>query len=104
MSQEKKIVENAVYTIKETTELFYQQKVKEGYAKMEGTIAAILQAVDTLHAYKMEHEAFSLEEERLAASLTEAMQAMEAGDVVLLADVLEYDFVEYIQELLAEME
>lgn len=104
MSQEKRAVENAVAVIRENTELFYQQKVAEGYAKMENTLAAILQAVDILHEYKNVHEEFNMEEERIAASLTEAMQAMEAGDTVLLADILEYDFVEYLQELLAEME
>lgn len=104
MSQEKKIVESAVQIIKETTELFYQQKTAEAYEKMQETLGAILQAVDILHEYKCANESFSLEEERIAVSLTEAMQAMESGDTVLLADILEYDFVEYLQELLAEME
>lgn len=104
MSQERKAVETAVEVIRENTELFYQQKAAEGYAKMENTLAAILQAVDILHEYKNAHEGFRLEEERIAASLTEALQAMEAGDTVLLSDILEYDFVEYLQELLAEME
>lgn len=104
MSQEKEIVENTIHVIQETTELFYQQKVKEAYNKMQETIDHILKAVDILHAYKSGHEAFGLEEERLVTSLTDAMNAMQAGDTVLLADILEYDFVEYLQELTEQMD
>lgn len=103
MGQEKKIVEDTIQVIRETTELFYQQKVNEAYKKMQDTLTSILQTVDTLHEYKCADEGFSLNEERVAASLTEAMNAMEAGDTVLLADILEYDFIEYLQELLAEI-
>lgn len=104
MCQEKKIIVNAVQLIRETTELFYQQRVKEGYNKMQDTIAGIMQVVDVLHEYKSVHEEFSLDETRIAGSLTEAMNAMEAGDTVLLADILEYDFIEYLQELSSELD
>lgn len=103
MGQEKEIVENTIQVVRETTELFYQQKIKEAYAKMQDTIDSILKAVDTLHAYKNENETFGLEEERLVTSLTDAMNAMQAGDTVLLADILEYDFAEYLQELAEQM-
>lgn len=104
MGQEKEIVENAIQIIRETTELFYQQKVKEAYNKMQETIDHMVKAVDILHGYKSEHEAFGLEEERLVTSLTDAMNAMQEGDTVLLADILEYDFVEYLQELTEQMD
>lgn len=104
MGQEKEIVENAIQIIRETTELFYQQKVKEAYNKMQETIDHMVKAVDILHGYKSEHESFGLEEERLVTSLTDAMNAMQDGDTVLLADILEYDFVEYLQELTEQMD
>ncbi len=103
MSQESKVIENTIAVIRETTELFYQQKTKEAYAKMQDTLTCIVQVVDTLHEYKCANEDFGLEETRIAASLTDAMNAMEAGDTVLLADILEYDFIEYLQELLSQM-
>lgn len=103
MGQEKKIVKNTIQVIRETTELFYQQKVKEAYGKMQDTLTSISQTVDALHEYKSVNEGFALEEERIVASLTEAMNAMKAGDTVLLADILEYDFIEYLEELLPEM-
>lgn len=103
MGQEREIVENAIQVIRETTGLFYQQKIKEAYDKMQNTIDGILKAVDTLHAYKNENKAFGLDEDRFVTSLTDAMNAMQAGDTVLLADILEYDFVEYLQELTEQM-
>ena len=103
MNQERKIVENTIEVIRETTNLFYQQKAKEAYAKMPDTLTVITQAVDTLHEYKCANESFPLEEERIAASLTDALGAMEVGDTVLLSDILEYDFIEYLQELLSQM-
>lgn len=71
---------------------------------MQDAIAGIMQVVDVLHEYKCAHEEFLLDETRIAGSLTEAMNAMEAGDTVLLADILEYDFIEYLQELSSELE
>lgn len=99
MSKEKEIVENAIQVIGGTTELFYQQKVKEAYDRMQETIDCISEVVDTLHAYKAGHDTFRLEEKRLVSSLTDAMNAMQEGDTILLSDILEYDFVEYLQEL-----
>ncbi len=104
MCQEKQIITNTVQSIRETTELFYQEKVQEGYAKMQDTIASVMQVVNVLHEYKCNHEEFSLDEARIASSLTEAMNAMEVGDTVLLADILEYDFIEYLEELSTELD
>lgn len=99
MGMEKDIINKTVTAVKTTTELFYQQKNAEGYASMEQCIASIMEMVNVLHAYKETNPEFPFDEERIVASLTEAMQAMEAQDLVLLADILEYDFVEYLTEL-----
>ncbi len=103
MSQAKEIVEATIQEIQETTELFYQQKTQEAYEKLQGTLNVIMQAVNVLHEYEQEQEEFPLEEERLLSALTDALNAMQEGDVVLLADILEYDFVEYLQELAGQI-
>lgn len=104
MEQEKECVERTIRIIQQTTELFYRQKQTEGFQKMQDTVAAITQMVDTLHQYKEEHENFAYDEMAVVKALTEAMDAMEAGDTVLLADILEYDFVEYLQEAVETMD
>ncbi len=99
MAQELQIVNDTVKMIQETTELFYQQKQEAAFQKMGNVLTQILAAVDTLHQYAEQKEDFSFDEARVASSLTEAMEAMEAGDTVLLADILQYDFAEYLQEV-----
>ena len=103
MAQEKECVLKTIGIIQQTTELFYQQKEKAGFQKMNETVAAITQMVDILHQYKEENASFVYDETQVLKSLTEALGAMEAGDTVLLADILEYDFVEYLQEAVATM-
>lgn len=104
MAQEKECILQTIRIIQQTTELFYRQKQEEGFQKMQDTVAAITQMVDKLHQYKEEHENFAYDELVVVKSLTEAMDAIEAGDTVLLADILEYDFVEYLQEAIESME
>lgn len=103
MGKEKKAIEKTIEAIKKTTELFYGNKKEEAYLQMQETISEILQMVDILHEFQFENESFSFDERRAATALTETMQAMEGGDTTLVADILEYDFVEYLQEILAEM-
>lgn len=104
MVEEKKCVLKTIDIIQQTTELFYQQKERDGFQQMNQTVAAITEMVDVLHQYKEGNASFAYDEAQVLKSLTEAMEAMEAGDTVLLADILEYDFVEYLQEVISTME
>ena len=96
-------INNTIKTIQTTTEYFYQQKADKGFENMENTIVSIGQLVDELHQYKQEHSDFVFDENKVAQSLTEALEAMQKGDTVLLADILEYDFIEYLQEVEASL-
>lgn len=99
MNQIKKNIQDVVNTIRSTTELLYQQKTVEAYATMDVTLNAVGQVVDSLHKYKQMQEGFEFDEERVVLSLTEALEALEMQDTILLADILEYDFIEYLQEV-----
>lgn len=104
MSQQKKLVEKSVKEVEEVIELFYQQKLQEALNKFETVIGGIMIAVDALFTYKAEHEEFIFDEITLTNTLKDTMQALEDGDMVLLADILQYDYLEYIQELLDNMQ
>ena len=41
-----------------------------------------------------------INEEKILSSLRDSMEALEKGDFVLVADILQYDFLEYIEEML----
>ncbi len=104
MGKQKDIVSKSVKEIEEVVELFYQQKLQEALIKFEGVIGSIMTSIDTLFIYKSEHEEFELDEVKITNILKDAMKALEDGDMVLLADILQYDYLEYMQEILDNME
>ncbi|MCX4327595.1 MAG: hypothetical protein OSJ45_09915 [Lachnospiraceae bacterium] len=103
MSQQKDIVEKSVKEVEEVVGLFYQQKLQEALAKFEVVIGGMMTAIDELFTFRAEHEEFSLDEVKITRTLKDAMGALQDGDMVLLADILQYDYLEYMHELLDNM-
>jgi len=104
MSKQKDIVEKSVKEIEEVIELFYQQKLQEALDKFQVVIGGIMTAIDTLFTFKAEHEEFKFDEVKITNTLKDAMNALEDMDMVLFADVLQYDYLEYMNELLENMD
>lgn len=104
MSQQKDTVQKSVKEVEEVVELFYQQKLKEALTKFEVIIGGMMTAIDVLFTYRIEHEEFSLDEVKITNTLKDAMGALQDSDMVLLADILQYDYLEYMNELLENME
>ena len=103
MNKEKEVMKNEMEEIKEDIDIFYQQRTGEGLKKFDCVLDKVSNIVNCLFGYKEKHEEFSLNEERMKESLTEAMNALEERDFILLADILQYDFIEYVEELIEEM-
>ena len=72
--------------IREIADLFYQQKSKEGYGRLQELIADLSQYVA-----QIEEEA---KRQELLEALTEALTAMQEQDTTLLADILQYELLE----------
>lgn len=104
MSQEKKMVLEIIGKIEQNMELFYQQKNMEALDEFQQVLVMMMNMVDAVFAYRDTHEEFEVDEEKIKDTLTEAMSALESKDYVMLADVIQYDFVEYVQELAETME
>ena len=104
MSQEKELIEKGIKELETTLELFYQQKNLEALNGFESVLGKVSSAVDSVFQYKESHDDFQFDEEKLTGVLTEAMGALEENDFILMADVLQYDFVEYMNELVEQME
>lgn len=104
MSQQKDIVVKSITEIEEVVELFYQQKLQEALDKFQVVISGIMAAIDALFTFRTEHEGFAFDEVRITNTLKDAMNALEDRDMVLLADILQYDYLEYMNELLENME
>lgn len=104
MSKEKEFVTKVLEDVKESIDLFYQQKTGEALQQFGLVLEKVMDMVDTLFQYKEEHDEFALDEDRVKNSLTEALTALEEKDMILFADIIQYDFVEYIEELVQSME
>lgn len=104
MSEEKKQITDTIDRLEDVLDLFYQQNNKEAFEKLTVALDDIANAVDCLEKYKSTHLDCNIDEKKICDILTEAMQALQAGDKVLMADILQYDFVEYINELVNTME
>jgi len=91
-----KKIEDIINYISHVTKLFYQNKLHEGYQELERLITII---DDTL--LELSEDEFSkLERNKITTVLTDAMNAMEQQDSLLLADILEYELKEIFQELI----
>lgn len=104
MSQQKELVKKSIKDVEEVIELFYQQKLQEALNKFESVLGEMMTAIDAFFTYKAENKEFELDEIKLTNTLKDAMGALEEGDMVLLADILQYDYLEYMQKLLDNMQ
>ena len=104
MSERRDIVVKSMDEIKDIVELFYQQKEKEALDNFTVGLGNMMTAIDSIFAYRDANAGFELDEERLTNILKEAMTALQDGDMVLLADILQYDYLEYMEELAGAME
>lgn len=99
MDSIKEKLEDTMIKIDTVVELFYQQRLNEALNQFMDILGNISDTVDALFAYQDEKADFSVDDKRISEMLTEAMSALEERDYVLMADVLQYDFREYLQEL-----
>lgn len=94
------ILEGSILMIEKTTELFYQQKIEEGYKELNHTLIMLTDTVNHIFNYKAEGNDIGVEEDYLVQVLTEAMKALEMKDVILLSDILQYDLKELLEKVL----
>ena len=79
----------AISNLKEIGEHLYQQDTKIAYEKLNLTILELTSIMDSIYIYQEQQEEFQFDTSRLNLNLLEALKAMEAGDTVLLADILQ---------------
>lgn len=89
--------------MKQTTYLFYQQKNKEGFQKLDYTLNALLQVVNEIINFQSGNNEKLVEEQILNVVLTEAMKAIEQKDTILLADILTYEIDDMLEECLKRL-
>lgn len=99
MAELREQIEQTGEQIEAVSELFYQQKNKEGYAQLEKIIVGVAQVVEMAYAAYQGDEAVTAKIQKLTATLQETMEAMEDKDTILLADMLKYELLEQLETL-----
>jgi hypothetical protein len=96
-----RIIETAVHQIDTVTKLFYGQKEAEGYQQLESVLISITNAIDVIYKLKEEDESTNkIQQDEFVGTLSEALNAMENRDSILLADILQYDIKEKLEKAL----
>lgn len=89
--------------IAKTTELFYTQKEAEGYLAFGELLTPLMNILDSLIIQQNTTGKPEFDQQELLRILSEAMQAIEARDAILLADILQYDILDKLEEISAQL-
>lgn len=103
MQDLKKMFMEICEEIKETTELFYQQKEHAGYQKLDKTLLSVSNGIECLFATLKEENPPEFDQNEILNILNNAMNAMQVKDTVLLADILQYDLLEQFESIIKQI-
>jgi hypothetical protein len=81
------------------TDYFYQQKSKEGYLELIGVIDDITIITELLSVRSSDSDLVDINR-RLMEALQEAMNAMLQKDTVLIADIMQYEITDILDEII----
>lgn len=95
-------IDDAIQAIDINTELFYQNKIDDGYKNLDSTLGKISFVIEDIIRYQ-EQSGQDVQAKRFVEILTEAMRALENKDALLLADILQYDLKELLEEVKEEL-
>ncbi len=96
MDDIKQCLQEAIKSIEDTTGSFYQNRISEGYKKLEYTLGALDDLMYKIAAFRQQGNDIRIDDNRMNQILMEAMKALETKDVVLLSDILEYEVKEML--------
>ncbi len=95
----KEQIRQVISEIVEVTDDLYQERLNQGYNKLNSTLGKIMELADKLFTLSRENK-LVFEEQRFLGNLTSAMKAMEEKDSVLLSDILVYEIGGQLLELI----
>lgn len=99
----KKLLLKTIEEIERVTDYFYKQQNQTGYSELDQVITDISLTIDTIFKYRLEKQTINFDEQKLIATLTEAMKAIEGKDSILLADIFQYDLLEQFHDIINQL-
>lgn len=91
MTIKKQMIMDTSRAIENNTALFYQQKNKEGYEMLENTLTLLIQTTNGILDSQIENPELYIDGQELNGILSNAMNAIESGDTILLSDIFSFD-------------
>lgn len=95
---ERNQIKDIVEQISGVSNLFYQNKINEGYKDLEKLLGDFSLLLDGFYQSGI----LSMEDTVVLDILRNTMSAMEQGDTLLVADILEYELKDVLLELMNE--
>lgn len=86
-----------IQLINHTVINFYQQNLKQGYAELDKTLVSIINVMNHIYEFRINHPTMTLDESKFNETLKDAMTSIEINDYILLSDILKYDIVEQLE-------
>lgn len=97
--EKKEYIEEIKLRVKETAELFYQQKSAQGFAVLPEILTLFSNAASILYEWQNANEIKGFDLNQYLDKLTQAMNALENKDEVLLADILNYEITDVLETI-----
>lgn len=79
------------------TDLFYKQKTESAFENLNVILNDLTNIIDTIYSFRNLNDNLDFDTNLFISKLSEALQAMEKGDTILLADILLYDLSEQLK-------
>lgn len=92
-----RIIMNTIDSIEETCVSFYQQRNDEGYLLLDNTIKLLMKVIDELYILKSKGIDVGINENELMTKLSEAMNALQIKDTILLSDIMQFEVLDLIK-------
>lgn len=93
-------LQELLQSIEHTTDLFYQQKIEDGYIQIQNTVNLLYKAINNLYLHTANGNDIGFDGDKIVRLLTDAMNAMEEKDTILLSDILQYELKEEFEKIL----
>lgn len=96
--EKKEFIADIIKDIDVVADLFYQDKEKQGYHELTLLLTKLNSFIEFLIAEKDTIE--KTRQDKLLRVMTQAMNAMEEKDIVLLSDILQYELKEQLEDII----
>lgn len=91
-------IDNVINELHQIVDLLYKQDKDNAYIKLNTGLISLSNLIDNIYRFNINNENYSFDVNKLTLALGEGLNAMELFDLTLLADILNYEIIELLNE------